>query len=116
MKKGGCKPKKLLNMRYVHSQKSLEGRTKATLTSSDVNETNQLSPINPIFCTDASNKLIEESVTKLQYIQEIDSVRKEKKKKKRERENGEEREEEEVKEEYEQKGSEEQESAKQRSI
>ena len=65
MKKGGCNPRNLLNMRCVHLQKSLERRTKTTLTPSDVHEINQLSRTNPIFYTDAGNELIEESVAQL---------------------------------------------------
>ena len=46
------------------------------MTSSDVIDIKRLSHINPIFCTEAGNFLIEESVARLKYIEEVLQIRK----------------------------------------
>ena len=70
-KKGGSNPKSLLFVRYHHFQKSIDRRSKLSLTSSDVHDIKQLSHTNPVFCTDAGNSLIQESVAQLKYIEEV---------------------------------------------
>ena len=75
-KKGGSNPRSLLFMRFHNFQKTIDRRTKLSLTSSDVHEIKLLSHTNPEYCTDAGNELIQESVAQLKYIEEVLQLRK----------------------------------------
>ena len=74
--KGGSNPRSLLYTRYIHFQKSIDRRSKLSLSQSDVIDIKQISHTNPNFCTEAGIFLIQESVAQLKYIEEVLQIRK----------------------------------------